>query len=223
MKQAMQPTPARAMAAKPASRTNDPERTMANILEVAMTEFSEKGLAGARIDEIAAATRTSKRMIYYYFQSKEGLYLAVLEEAYRRMRSTEGELRLDDLDPESALRRLVEFTFDHHASDEPYIRMVMSENINRGQFLARSKSIQALNLKAISAIEKLYTRGVEQRIFRPGLDPVDIHASISALSFFNVSNQHTFGLIFKRDFSIPAAAALRRASIVEMVVRFLRS
>jgi AcrR family transcriptional regulator len=215
MKQAMQPTPARAMAAKPASRTNDPERTMANILEVAMTEFSEKGLAGARIDEIAAATRTSKRMIYYYFQSKEGLYLAVLEEAYRRMRSTEGELRLDDLDPESALRRLVEFTFDHHASDEPYI--------NRGQFLARSKSIQALNLKAISAIEKLYTRGVEQRIFRPGLDPVDIHASISALSFFNVSNQHTFGLIFKRDFSIPAAAALRRASIVEMVVRFLRS
>ena len=223
MKPSRQPTPVPAMAARAPSRTNDPERTMANILEVAMTEFSEKGLAGARIDEIAAATRTSKRMIYYYFQSKEGLYLNALEEAYRRMRSTEGELRLDDLDPESALRRLVEFTFDHHASDEPYIRMVMSENINRGQFLARSKSIQALNLKAISAIEKLYTRGVEQRIFRPGLDPVDLHASISALSFFNVSNQHTFGLIFKRDFSAPATAALRRDSIVEMVVRFLRS
>lgn len=195
---------------------------MANILEVAMNEFSEKGLAGARIDEIADATQTSKRMIYYYFQNKEGLYLAALEEAYRRVRSTESDLNLDDLDPEAALRRLVEFTFDHHAGNEPYIRMVMSENINRGQFLAQSKSIQALNVKAISAIEKLYARGVEQGIFRAGLDPIDLHASISALSFFNVSNRHTFGLIFKRDFTAPAVATLRRASIVEMVVRFVK-
>jgi len=207
---------------KTTTRTNDPERTMANILEVAMNEFAEKGLAGARIDEIAAATHTSKRMIYYYFQSKEGLYLAALEEAYRRVRSTEADLRLDDLDPEAALRRLVEFTFDHHAGNEPYIRMVMSENMNRGQFLAQSTSIQALNRKAISAIEKLYARGVEQGIFRPGLDPIDIHASISALSFFNVSNRHTFGLIFKRDFSAPTVATLRRAAIAEMVVRFVK-
>lgn len=207
---------------KTTTRTNDPERTMANILEVAMAEFAEKGLAGARIDEIADATHTSKRMIYYYFQSKEGLYLAALEEAYRRVRATEAELNLDDLDPEAALRRLVEFTFDHHAGNEPYIRMVVSENINRGQFLAQSKSIQALNLKAISAIEKLYARGVEQGIFRPGLDPIDIHASISALSFFNVSNRHTFGLIFKRDFAAPTVATLRRASIVDMVVRFVK-
>jgi len=208
--------------AKTTTRTNDPERTMANILEVAMNEFAEKGLAGARIDQIADETHTSKRMIYYYFQSKEGLYLAALEEAYRRVRATEAELNLDDLDPEAALRRLVEFTFDHHAGNEAYIRMVVSENINRGQFLAQSKSIQALNLKAISAIEKLYARGVEQGLFRPGLDPIDIHASISALSFFNVSNRHTFGLIFKRDFANPTVATLRRASIVEMVVRFVK-
>lgn len=208
--------------AKATTRTNSPERTMANILEVAMKEFAEKGLAGARIDEIAEETRTSKRMIYYYFQSKEGLYLAALEEAYRRVRTTEADLRLDDLDPEAALRRLVEFTFDHHAGNEPYIRTVMSENINRGQFLAQSTTIQALNLKAISAIEKLYARGVEQGIFRPGLDPIDIHASISALSFFNVSNRHTFGLIFKRDYTSPSVAAQRRASIVEMIVRFVK-
>ena len=212
----------KATEARTTTRTNDPDRTMANILEVAMNEFSEKGLAGARIDEIADATQTSKRMIYYYFQNKEGLYLAALEEAYRRVRSTESDLNLDDLDPEAALRRLVEFTFDHHAGNEPYIRMVMSENINRGQFLAQSKSIQALNVKAISAIEKLYARGVEQGIFRAGLDPIDLHASISALSFFNVSNRHTFGLIFKRDFTAPAVATLRRASIVEMVVRFVK-
>ncbi len=204
------------------TRTNDPARTMAGILEVATAEFANKGLAGARIDEIAAATRTSKRMIYYYFGSKEGLYIAVLEESYRRMRSIEADLHLEDLPPEDALRRLVAFTFDHHHGNPDYIRLVMTENMERGAYLAQSKSIQDLNVPAIQAIRKLYDRGVAQGVFRAGLDPVDIHASISALTFFNVSNQHTFGLIFKGDAQSPQAIATRRNNIVEMVVRFVR-
>ena len=206
-----------------ASRTNDPARTMAGILEVATAEFANKGLSGARIDEIAAATRTSKRMIYYYFGSKEGLYVAVLEESYRRMRQIEAELHLEDLAPEAALRRLVEFTFDHHQGNPDYIRLVMTENMERGAYLARSKSIQELNVPAIHSIRLLYDRGVAQGVFRPGLDPIDIHASISALTFFNVSNQHTFGLIFKSDTRSPLAAAERRNSITEMIVRFVRA
>ena len=213
--------PARKAAAT-TTRTNDPERTMAGILEVATREFSEKGLAGARIDEIAAATKTSKRMIYYYFGSKEGLYVAVLEESYRRMRTIESELHLEDLPPEDALRRLVGFTFDHHHGNEGYIRLVMSENMERGQYLAQSKIIQKLNVPAIEAIRKLYERGVAQGIFRSQLDPVDIHASISALTFFNVSNRHTFSLIFKRDLESPQAVTARRDSIIEMIVRFVR-
>ena len=196
---------------------------MANIIEVAMAEFAEKGLAGARIDEIAAATQTSKRMIYYYFGSKEGLYLAVLEESYRQMRETESKQHLEDLEPEAALRKLVEFTFDHHVSSENYIRVVMSENMNRGQYLAQSQTIQQLNVPAISAIRKLYERGVASGVFRPGLNAIDIHESISALAFFNVSNRHTFGLIFKRDMSAPKVAAARRAAITEMVVRYVRA
>ena len=215
-------------AAKPASRaaaaprTNDPARTMAGILEVATTEFAAKGLSGARIDAIAAATQTSKRMIYYYFGSKEGLYVAVLEESYRRMRQIEAAQHLDDLEPEAALRRLVEFTFDHHSGNPDYIRLVMTENMERGAYLAQSKTIQELNVPAIEAIARLYQRGVEQGIFREGLDPVDIHASISALTFFNVSNQHTFGLIFKEDARTAQAIAARRSSIAEMVLRFVR-
>ena len=203
-------------------RTNDPARTMAEILAVATQEFANKGLSGARIDEIAAATRTSKRMIYYYFGSKEGLYIAVLEDAYRRMRSIESQLHLEDLPPEEALRRLVEFTFDHHAGNEFFIRLVMTENMERGAYLAQSKTIQELNVPAIQAIRHLYERGVAQGVFRPGLDPVDIHASISALTFFNVSNQHTFGLIFKDESRSREALATRRANVVEMVVRFVR-
>ena len=214
----------RAPAAKraAASRTNDPARTMAGILQVAHGEFAEKGLSGARIDEIAAATQTSKRMIYYYFGSKEGLYLAVLEESYREMREIEGKLHLEDLTPEDALRRLVGFTFDHHHGNEEYIRLVMSENMQRGAYLAQSKIIQKLNVPAIQAIRTLYQRGVAQGIFRAQLDPVDIHKSISALAFFNVSNQHTFGLIFKKNTQSPQAITARRDSIIEMVVRFVR-
>ncbi|MGA8786049.1 MAG: TetR/AcrR family transcriptional regulator [Polaromonas sp.] len=215
-------TAARTEARAPSPRTNDPARTMAGILEVATQEFSEKGLSGARIDEIAAATKTSKRMIYYYFGSKEGLYLAVLEESYRRMRKIEAEQHLEDLEPEAALRRLVAFTFDHHQGNPGYIRLVMSENMQRGEYLAQSKIIQKLNVPAIESIRKLYERGVTLGVFRAGLDPVDIHASISALTFFNVSNQHTFGLIFKRNTQAAKTLAARRDSIIEMVVRYVR-
>lgn len=196
---------------------------MAEILKVATREFAAKGLSGARIDAIAEATRTSKRMIYYYYTSKEGLYLAVLEEAYRRMRQIEGELHLQDLEPLQALRSLVEFTFDHHSGNEDYIRLVMNENMERGAYLAQSKTIRELNIPAIQAIQALYERGVKKGVFRRGLDAVDIHASISALTFFNVSNQHTFGLIFKNKRQSAEAAALRRASITDMVLRFVQA
>ena len=195
---------------------------MANILEVATREFSDKGLAGARIDEIAAATRTSKRMIYYYFESKEGLYVAVLEEAYRRMRAIEAELHLEDLPPEDALRKLVGFTVDYQLANPDFIRLVMTENIHRGVYLAQSKAIHKVNVPAIEGLRRVYERGVKAGVFRTGLDPVDLHMSISALSVFNVANRHTFSLIFKRDLESSKALIARRDSIIEMVVRFAR-
>jgi len=211
-----------ARAAKKAPRTNDPERTMADIIDVATHEFSEKGLAGARIDVIAEAMRTSKRMIYYYFGSKEGLYIAVLEEAYRRIRAIEADLHLEDLAPEDALRKLVGFTVDYQLANPDFIRLVMTENIHRGEYLAQSKAIHKLNVPAIEGLRRVYERGVAAGVFRSGLDAIDLHMSISALSFFNTANRHTFSLIFKRDFDSPAALIARRDSIIEMVVRFVR-
>jgi AcrR family transcriptional regulator len=204
-------------------RTQDPERTKADILKVASEEFGEKGLAGARIDAIAAATRTSKRMIYYYFGSKEGLYLAVLEQSYRKVREQEESLNLESMEPVTALRCLVAVNFDHHLNNENYIRTVMSENMNRGRFLAQSPHIQELNRPAIATIRGVYERGVAAGVFRPGLDPADIHASISALSFFNVSNRHTFGLIFKIDNQSPVYIANRRENVIQMILRYVQA
>ncbi|WP_295954135.1 TetR/AcrR family transcriptional regulator [Rhodoferax sp.] len=211
-----------APAPKSESRTNDPERTRADILTVATREFSEKGFAGARIDLIAEATRTSKRMIYYYFGSKEGLYLKVLEDAYSRIRTIESALHLEDLEPIEALRTLVGFTVDYERANPDFVRLVMNENIQRGASLARSTTIQQLNATAIDGVKAVYQRGVAAGVFRPGLDPVDLHMSISALSFFNVSNSHTFTLIFQRDMDSPEAAAQRRENVVEMLLRYVQ-
>ena len=204
-----------------AGRTNDPARTMAEILAVATHEFADKGLSGARIDAIAAATRTSKRMIYYYFGSKDGLYLAVLEEAYRRMRAIESDLHLDDLPPMDALQKLVAFTYDHHRDNEDFIRLVMNENIQRGDYLRQSRNIQQLNSQAIASVRTLYERGVAQGVFRPGLEPVDIHSAISAFTFFNVSNRHTFGVIFQDKASTGKAQTLKREHVVDLIQRFV--
>jgi AcrR family transcriptional regulator len=160
-------------------------------------------------------------MIYYYFGSKDGLYLAVLEEAYRRMRTIEADLHLDDLEPVLAMRTLVEFTYDHHRDNEDFIRLVMNENIQRGDYLRQSKNIQSLNSIAIQSLQAVYARGVAQGVFRPGLDPVDIHSAISAFTFFNVSNRHTFGVIFQDKASQGKAETLKREHVVELVLRFV--
>lgn len=225
MNQTVHSSAARRPARKPkaaAPRTNDPARTMADILEVATREFADKGLAGARIDAIADAMRTSKRMIYYYFGSKEGLYLAVLEESYRRMRQIESEPQLDDLPPEDALRRLVGHTVDYQWAHPEFVRLVQNENIHRAQYLSRSRMIRKLNVPAIESLQRILERGQKAGLFRGGIDAIDLHMSISALSFFNVANRHTFSLLFQRDMESPAALIARRDSIIETIVRFVR-
>ena len=203
------------------TRTQDPEGTRKNIIEIASEEFALNGLAGARIDEIAARTRASKRMIYYYFGDKEGLYLSTLENAYHAVRQGEGQLDIEHLAPLEALKRLVEFTFDHHRQHESFIRMVMIENIHHGEFLERSRTIRQLNVTAIDHIKKLYARGVKEGLFRRNLDPIELHWQISALCFFNVSNRATFSKLFGRDLSTSKAQAVLKRNSVDMVLRYI--
>jgi len=205
------------------TRTQDAEGTRRNILDVATEEFAGKGYSGGRIDEIAARTNTSKRMIYYYFRDKEGLYLAVLEEAYRRIRTIENTLDLEHLEPEEALKALVGFTFDYQNENQDFIRLVMVENIHHGQNLKKSRAIHDVNATVIDKIKGLYQRGVAAGVFRKGIDPIDIHMSISALCFFNVSNRATFSLIFERDMDSAKALAKRRAIVVDTILRYVRA
>jgi AcrR family transcriptional regulator len=203
-------------------RTNDPEGTKRNIIEVATEEFAAKGFSGARVDNISARTKKSKRMIYYYFASKEGLYIAVLEEAYCRIRSIEGGLDIDHQKPDEALRALVSFTFNYQNAHPEFVRLVMNENILNGAYLSRSKTIQELNIGAIDTLRHLLTRGQRDGAFRTDIDPIDLHMSISALCFFNVSNRVTFSTIFKRDMTSPRALSARRAQVVDAIMRYVK-
>lgn len=204
-------------------RASDAEDTRHNILNVATLEFADKGLAGARIDEIAEKTSASKRMIYYYFGSKEGLYRAVLERAYGAIRDVEAAVRHDDLPPDAALRQLAGLTFDHHHHNPTFVRLVMNENIHRGAHIAEVDGIRDRNRQVIATLRGILDRGAAAGVFRTGIDPVDLHMTISALCFYNVSNRYTFSYGFERDMTSPDAVARRRQVVIEIVESWCRA
>jgi AcrR family transcriptional regulator len=204
------------------SRRNDPERTKQDILAVATKEFADHGLSGARVDAIAARTRTTKRAIYYYFGSKESLYVAVLEKAYGDIRRVESGMHLEDLEPEAAIRKLIEFTITYHEENPDFARLISIENIHRAEHLAASVSIQNLNVAIIKTIEDIVRRGRQQGIFRLDADPVDLHMLISSFCFFRVSNRYTFGAIFQQDFSDPEYLEKHKRMIGDAVLSWLK-
>jgi AcrR family transcriptional regulator len=201
--------------------TRDAERSMQDILAVATEEFAVNGLSGARVDQIAERTRTSKRMIYYYFNGKEGLYQAVLEKAYMDIRSLEERARLVDLEPREAMRKLIELTFDYDETHPQFISLVSVENIHQAKHLANLQSIKELNASVIRTLTTILERGRKEGVFRADLDPVDVHLMISAFCFFRVSNRHTFGAIFNRDLSDQKLRKRHKKMIIEAVERML--
>ncbi|MGI3171047.1 alpha/beta hydrolase fold domain-containing protein [Pseudooceanicola sp. C21-150M6] len=199
----------------------DPDAVQANILDVARRVFAEDGFSGARVDEIARRTATSKRMIYYYYGDKEGLYRAVLEDAYRKIRMSEDALDLAGVPPIEALRQLAEVTFDHHRRNTDFIRIVMIENVHEARHMSRSHQIAAKNSSAIRHLEDIYRRGCQQGLFRRGLTALELHWHISAMCYFNVSNRSTFSLIFGEDLFGEMGQQKLRRHVGDMIVRFV--
>jgi AcrR family transcriptional regulator len=205
-----------------ADRAADAEETRENILNVATTEFAEKGLSGARIDEIAERTNTSKRMIYYYFDGKEGLYRAVIEREYGRIRDAETELNLNELPALEALEQLIRRNFDWHFQHPDFVRLVMNENIHFAVHLDQVEGLQERNETVIATLSSILRKGAEEGTLRTDIDPVDLHMNISALCFYTVSNRHTFRKVFGRDMSAPGLSRRRREQVVEIICRWCR-
>jgi len=209
------------MTALPAERVRDAARTRAEILDVATAEFAAHGYNGARVDEIAALTRTTKRMIYYHFGGKEQLYIAVLERAYARIRSAEQQVNVDNLDPVTAVRRIAEVTFDHHEAHPDFIRLVSIENVHHAEHVKALTKIVDLGTPVIHLLDDILGRGRASGVFHAAADAVDVHMMISAFCVFRVANRHTFGAIFGRDLVDPARHDHYRTMCGDMIVRYL--
>lgn len=202
------------------SRLRDPERTRADVLAVATEVFADSGYSGARIDEIARRTRTTKRMIYYYFGGKEQLYLAVLEEAYRGIREAEQSLQVQALEPAEALRRLAELTYDHHLEHSDFIRLVAIENIHRGRFISTLESLHDLSTPAVGVLDEIIAQGQEKGVFRPEVDALNLHLLISSYCVFQVANRYTFSFLFDSEFNSPQRQDQMRSLIGDVVIRW---
>jgi AcrR family transcriptional regulator len=209
--------PTATTASRQRTKLRDAEATRDEILLAALQEFADKGLHGARVEEIAARTATSKHMIYYYFGSKDGLYAASLERAYAEFRAVEGEIDFDSLDPVEALRTLAGTTFDTHLLHPHVIRILMSENLDYGRHV-REIDHSAQRRLVLETTGRILERGVAAGIFRADVDPLQLHMTLSALAFYYVSNAHTFAHVFGFDMSDPANSALRRGEVIETIV-----
>lgn len=206
----------------PRTRKNNPEKTREDILQAAVAEFVAYGLSGARVDAIVERTRTSKRMLYYYFGSKEQLYVEVLEKLYGDIRNTESQLHLAELAPLDAIQRVVEFTFDHHDNNVDFVRIVCIENIHYGENVKQSGTIQAKSQNIIQALDEILRRGEAAGVFRKGVEAIDLHLMISSFCFYRISNRHTFSEIFQIELWSEEVKQRHKAMICDAVLRYLQ-
>ena len=194
-----------------------------NILEVALAEFANFGLEGTRIEAIAAGTHTSKRMIYYHFGSKEGLYAAVLEYAYRSVREGEDLEPLKTLPPMEALVRYISYAFNSFSSHPDFIRLSQQETLQGARFLKNLPTVQEMNRASLTMLESIVRRGQADGSMRTDVDPLHVYINYIGLCHYHISSRHNYTLQFDFDPTQPSNKAARLASITDMVVRYVRA
>jgi TetR/AcrR family transcriptional regulator len=208
--------------ARTKTQRRDPAATRQKLLTAARREFAQSGLAGARVDEIAARAGVNKQLVYHYFGDKDALYLAVLEWVYEEIRAKERGLNLAGLPPERAIRKLIESSFDHLAEHPDFIVLLNDENRGGARHVRGSKKLEAMHSPLVSMVSKILGEGVRAGVFRKGINPVHLYISIAGLSYFFFSNTPTLSAIFGKDLSSPAARRARRKHVVDLVMQALR-
>jgi AcrR family transcriptional regulator len=210
------------MTKKPAKPiTRDPEKSRANILQAARTEFARSGLGGARVDQIAKMAGINKRMLYHYFGNKDDLFCAVLEANYAHKRDSEKALELEQEEPVEAIRKLIALTWDYYLQYPEFLTLLNSANLHQAKHLKKSTEIRKMHTPFVSMIKGVLDKGVSQKIFKKNVDPAQLYISIAGLSYFYLSNQYTLSAIFGRNLLAPAARKERLAHMTDVVLSYL--
>lgn len=203
------------------ARTRDPEATRKRILAAAKSEFSRKGLGGARVDDIANRAKINKRMLYHYFGNKEELFQRTLEDAYGDFRDAEARLRIEDDDPITAFRRLMTFTWTYYIDNPEFITLVNSENLHKARHLKKSERMDTMNKPFVARMHALLERGAAQGLFRRDLDPVQVLITVSGLGFHYLTNRHTGAIVYGRDLMTDEARAARLRFNIDALLRIV--
>ena len=196
--------------------------TRAKILDAAIAEFGERGFAAAKTDDIAERCGANKRMIYYYFASKRGLYLAALEFVFERLVALEREIDVAHLDPPAAIEATINLKIDYYVQNPSFVSFLLMENFHRAAHLRKSKKLELFKTPLTDVVARILKRGQRNGQFRKDVEPVDFYISICALCIMYFSNQHTLGVIFGREMTSLASIARRKRTVVDLVLSYLK-
>lgn len=199
----------------------DAKRSQGIILAAARDEFAEHGLGGARMDRIADRAKLNKRLIYYYFTSKDNLFLAVLEGTYADIRAAELQLHLADLAPTQAIRRLTEFTWDYYLQHPEFITLLNTANLHQARHLTKSERVREMNSPLIQTLGEVLQRGRIAGVFRGGIDPMQLYISIAGLAYFYLSNNYTLSAIFGRKLMTAKACSERISHMCDVILGYV--
>ena len=199
----------------------DPDGTRQRILEAATREFAEHGLGGARVDRIAAQAKANKALLYYHFGDKDELFRAVLERMYEGIRAAEQRLHLEELRPVRAVERLIEFTWRYYLDNPEFLSLLNSENLHQARHLRGSRRVRVTNSTLVTTLATILRRGEREKVFRTGVDPIQLYISIAALAYFFLSNNHTLSQAFDRDLASPKEHDARLAHMKAVITGFL--
>ena len=204
-------------------RSRDADRTQQEILAAATAEFAAHGFGGGRIEAIAERAGVNKKLLYYYFEGKDELFLAVLEQTYADIRAAERDLHLEAMTPLQAIESMVVFTWRHYLAHPEFLALLNSENMQGAVHLKRSPRIRQMNSPLIDDLAKVLKRGEKSGELRGGIDAMQLYISIAGLAYFYLSNKHTLGTIFGRDLMAKSALDERLAHMTAVVVRYVQA
>lgn len=201
-----------------AERTRDPERTRARILRAARNEFMRHGYSGARVERISRSGRSSDRMLYYYFGSKEKLYLAVLEGVYAELGEAESALALDAGRPVAALTELIAFTWNYYLAHPEFVALLSNENLQRGRHITKSVKVKQLSRPVLDILGTILAEGARQKLFRRDLDVHKVYLTLAALGYFYLSNRYTLSSFLGSDLMRAERCQAWRAEITRVIL-----
>ncbi|HWH81325.1 MAG TPA: TetR family transcriptional regulator [Burkholderiaceae bacterium] len=197
------------------------QATRDSILRAATKVFAKHGYDGGRVEQISKAAKSYDRMIYYYFGSKEALYIAVLEEMYRRFNEAESKLVLDAARPVEALQAVIRFMWGYYQKNPEFITLLNTENLHRGKHIAKSLRASEYSSQAVAVLGEVLASGARQKLFRADVAARDVYLMIAAMGYFYLSNRFTLSAFLGEELETPQALAHWEGFLIAAVLRTL--